>query len=372
MLELRLPAPDFTEAQALRIRRIAGQIEKVRRSMGSRIANQALFDKVGFILENRDESYFQEALDYHLGLLYARANEPERAAKHLERSHTLAGSGGNKIFSDHQLESSEIRRRQEQGLARSIPSVVIASMPRSGSASLTQTLASFLDLPVARASTGDFPNYVLVPRWLNVASAGGIVLHDHFSASEFNLKVLRDAGIKHLFVHVRDPRAAAYSVCKLGQQVWGPERAGALEDMLVRIYEHAYIPWLMRWIEIADNKENEICVQWSFYGNRARDISKAARDIVKSLAMMHPPLLPYLDKRIKMVTANLGDANNEAWRDATPPRCQDRLWEATPGVVRDLLAMKPDRKPTRQRVTRMAPPLLAGRQCDVPISQAAD
>ena len=159
MLELRYPpAHRIDEQHFTAVRKIIAEVlEAQAQRLGYRAGNQVIIDKIG--LDARfvqREGYWREALDYHLGLLYARIGEPEKAADHFERSDTHPFHGGDQVFDDHQRESLELRRRQERARQRGMPSLMIAAMPRSASASLTQTLATMFDAPLMRISCGRF------------------------------------------------------------------------------------------------------------------------------------------------------------------------------------------------------------------------
>jgi hypothetical protein len=200
MLELHFPPlHQMNDPYLDGVQRVIAEVLGIRRAKGNRAGNQAIINKIGvdarFV---RDEGYWAEALDYHLGLLYGHVGDPQAAALHFERSQTHPASGGDQIFSDHQRDSLGLRRRQETAMERGIPSFVVASMPRSGSASLTQTLANLLAAPIMRVSCGHFPYFYLVPGWLNSFSRGGAVLHDHFAALPFNLMTLREGGVRGL------------------------------------------------------------------------------------------------------------------------------------------------------------------------------
>ncbi len=333
LLALRFPG-DGAQLQEL-----ATGILEIRDRQGHRAANQALMDATGVIISNLDEDYCRQALDYHLGLVFANAKNAERAAYHFERSKTLVGMGGNRIYSEHVVESLEIRRRQQIGIGRLLPPVVIASMPRSGSASLTQTLAARLDLPVVRASCGDYPNYSLVPRWLNAAASGGTVFHDHFCASDFNLRALANAGIRDVFIRVRDPRAAAYSNYRHGLSLLGPSGA-SVDEGVTAVYHNAYIPWLTDWIAAAQDGSHDLRIRWSHFRPGAAAVSEAARDVLTCLAADHPAVVPHLEGDIPVVEANFVDGDDDKWRQAISPSCQTLLWEMTPEPVRELFELK--------------------------------
>ena len=80
MLELRYPPAHRIDEQHLAaVRQIIAEVLQAQRQRGNRAGNQAIIDKIG--LDARlvqGEGYWGEALDYHLGLLYAHIGEPEK------------------------------------------------------------------------------------------------------------------------------------------------------------------------------------------------------------------------------------------------------------------------------------------------------
>lgn len=247
MFALRLNPPGSAEDQRLaRVRQTIEAACQVQSQQSNRAANQLIIDTIGVLVRvEKDESYCEEALAYHLGLLYAHIGDWQLAAQYFERSGTHPGGGGNLLFSDHQYESQALRHQQEAAKKRGIPSVVIASMPRSGSASLVQTIAATLGIPTMRASCGQFPQFQLVPRWFHAASSGGAAFHDHFHASAENLELIRGGGITKLFVRVRDPRAAACSNTLLDWRTYG-DGAGQIgfAERVLNVCKRRLIPWL--------------------------------------------------------------------------------------------------------------------------------
>src|SRR3984957_4657182 len=79
MLELRYPPTHRIDEQHLAaVRQIIAEGLAAKAQHGNRAGNQAIIDKIG--LEARlvqGEGYWGEALDYHLGLLYAHIGQPE-------------------------------------------------------------------------------------------------------------------------------------------------------------------------------------------------------------------------------------------------------------------------------------------------------
>jgi hypothetical protein len=341
MLELRFPPPHLTDDRyRADVRQIIAEVLETQRQRGSRAGNQSIIDKIG--LEARfvqGDGYWGEALDYHLGLLHAHIGEPEKAAYHFDRSGTRPSDGGDQVFSDHQRASLELRRLQDLAKQRGIPSLLIASMPRSASASLTQTLAAMLDAPLMRVSCGQIPSYYLVPRWLNCFSPGGAVLHDHFGAVPFNLKTLREYGCRKVFVRVRDPRPAAASMANLINRRFGAPDHVDYESQAIGLCEQYFIPWIVDWLAAAGDAGTGLKIHWLAQPSNA--IAEMTRDILTVLAPEYPALEQYLGTDVAEVRANYVTGDQEAWRKGISKSGQERLWQAVPPDVKEFLALCP-------------------------------
>jgi hypothetical protein len=340
MLELRYPpAHRLDDQHFAAMRKIIAEVLEAQRRLGYRAGNQLIIDKIGldaqFFL---DEGYWREALDYHLGLLYAHVGEPEKAAYHFDRSDTHPSTGGHQVFSDHQRESLELRRRQLRASERGIPSLAIAAMPRSASASLTQTLATMLDAPLMRVSCGSFPKFYLVPRWLNSFSPGGAVLHDHFGATSFNLKTLREGRVPEVFVRIRDPRPAAASAVNLSNQIYGVPDDIDRESQVIQFCERSFIPWVADWISAADTATG-LKIHWLAQPSNA--IPDMVRQVLTALLPEHPVLEQYLSADVAEVRANFVTGDKDAWRNGVSKAGQERLWHAIPQTVKDFLGLQP-------------------------------
>lgn len=340
MFELNFP-PEHTidEHHIAAVRKTISDILMSAQRAGNRAANQVFID--GIRLRPRveqNEDYWAEALDYHLGLLYSHVGEPEKAAYHFERSRTYPASGGNHLFTDHWRESIELSRRQAMAKERGIPSVVIASMPRSASASLTQTLASILDAPLMRVSCGRFPDFNIVPRWLNCFSPGGAVLHDHFGATAFNLKTLREGNVRRVFVRARDPRSAAASSLSLSNLRHAELDDGDFECQMIKLCEEQFIPWTSNWLAVTADPSSDLNVHWLLQPSSA--IDEMVREILTILLPENPAVEPYLANNFAAVRANYVTGDKDNWRKRISQSGQDRLWSAIPQNVRDCLGLQ--------------------------------
>jgi hypothetical protein len=341
MLELRYPPTHrIDEAHLAAVRKTIADVLEIQRQRGNRAGNQAIIDRIGLDARLvRDEGYWGEALDYHLGLLYAHIGDPKKAAEHFERSHTHPGQGGNQAFDGHQRESLELRRRQDLARQRGMPSLVIAAMPRSASASLTQTLATMFDAPLMRISCGRFPNFYLVPRWLNSFSPGGAVLHDLFGATPFNLKTLREGSVRRVFVRVRDPRAAAASAVILSNRKYGEPDDIDHESQVIGLCEAAFIPWVADWIAADADAGTGFKIHWLAQPSGA--VAEMVREGLSALVAEYPALDQFLRANVAEVRANFVTGDEAAWRQRISKSGQERLWNAIPQTVKDFLALKP-------------------------------
>jgi hypothetical protein len=227
-----------------------------------------------------------------------------------------------------------LRAHQQLAAKRGIPSIIIAAMPRSASASLTQTIARFLDMPSMRVSCGRFPDFHIVPRWLNAFTPGGAILHDHFGAGPYNLEVLRDGNVREVFVRVRDPRPAACSHVRLSDMQYATVGKEGYEERVILQYEETFIPWLMQWIAAA---EADAGLQVCWLRQPCTAVVEAAREVLSHLARRNPALESYAEAVIPELKANIVVGNDHAWRDVISAAGQSRLWAATPDNVRRLL-----------------------------------
>jgi hypothetical protein len=332
MLELHFPPPHRAEEHMASVRRIIAEILDVQQLRGNRAANQAVIEKIGLdVMQEKDEGYCREAIDYHLGILYAYVRDPEKAAYHFDRSGTNPSSGGYRPFSDHQCDSLDLLRRQNLARERGIPSLLITAMSRSGSASLVQTLATALDVPIMRISS----HRHIVPRWLNCFSPGGAILHDHFGALPYNLKTLHENGVRQIFVRARDPRPAAASAIGLSDRKFGKPDDIDYENQVIRLCEQAFTPWIAGWIAATSSLE----IHWLTEPSSA--ILQMARVVLGALAPGYPVLEQYLNTDVAEVRANFVTGDQDAWRKHISAGGQERLWRAIPQDVKDLLALQP-------------------------------
>jgi hypothetical protein len=300
----------------------------------NRAAVEFLVAAIGVRVTNtRNESYFADTLNYLQAHVFAHHNMPQQAAEAMAASHVLPGSGGDALFDEAVAESLALARAQDEAIARGAPAVVIASMPRSASAALTHTLAEIMGAPLFRVSIGSFPNYWLVPAWLRRFLRGGGILHDHFGASEFNLGVLRDCGVRRVDLLARDPRAAAASYAAFVKNVLGKISDHEIESH----YSKRYIPWLQDWLSA--EKRSDIAVRWI----RSVDVVGGPDRLSRVLSSILGEIEPYaaLIGGVELADANLVKGDPEGWRALVSLEAQERMWRLLPSEIVDRLELHP-------------------------------
>jgi Sulfotransferase domain len=93
-----------------------------------------------------------------------------------------------------------------------LPSILINTMPKSGSIYLSRMVASSLgiEFSLKPLAHGFFATYFMIPDALERFSGGDVLRQEHFDASPINL-TLCGRNIDRLVLHVRDPRQAMLS-----------------------------------------------------------------------------------------------------------------------------------------------------------------
>jgi hypothetical protein len=225
--------------------------------------------------------------------------------------------------------SLEIHERQQRAFERGMPAIILSSMPRSASAFLSQTVAKLLDIPIMRVSIGAFPDYGIIPRWLNCFTPGGGVLHDHFGASDYNLRVLRECGVREVFVLVRDPRPAALS---FAEHVGGYSEE-QLGHTVHRLVATRFVPWLRAWAIAEDTQKDWLRIHWIFSSAARADVGRTILSILDRLKPLYPAVARAAESVVPMVRANMMYGDDNRWRSVVPHHFHSLLWNELDDVL---------------------------------------
>ena len=341
LLQLR-PMRHVADVSSLEARQdLLAATKALQQEKGSRQALDYLLRKLETELSNqRNEEYFAEALNFHLGLLASRAGRPEVMSEHLRLSHTMPAPELDLLFSDHVALSIVARQHQQHAIARGLPAILFACMPRSGSATLTHSLAQLLDVPVFQLSLGRSPDRFLVPSWLDMFLEGGALTQDHFNLNDFNRGVLGNRGKRDIFVTIRDPRAAARSNVYFEDH--GAPDPSLVEGEILRQCLDRFIPWLQSWIDVANDPASPFRVHMIRFGDVVRDLPESLRSILRILQDGCPAIGPYAEAgHVDEVRIHFKRGDDEAWRSEVGEGTRARLWEGCTPEIRDLLRLRP-------------------------------
>ncbi|MEM9753187.1 MAG: sulfotransferase domain-containing protein [Planctomycetota bacterium] len=170
------------------------------------------------------------------------------------------------------------------------PSVVLITLPKSGSMFIRNTLQRDLDLEYAEFSGGYFP-HDLINEWLTQHfSRGSYVFQSHIDADPLNIYQLARY-TPRVVVHVRDPRQATLSWTHHIDKVHAdPNLRGRLavahpdlpgdyfdrpfEDRLQWQLEHhlpACVAWVRGWCEQADRPDSPLQIMFTTFANIKAD-----------------------------------------------------------------------------------------------------
>ena len=162
----------------------------------SALAIEILSDRIG-IVRSRD----------HLVELYARiltyANKGYDARSYISQ---FFESYDGDLWS-----SPGFSERQKVAIEREIPSVLIATLPKSGTDFILRTLVSGLDTPHCGLNPVGMSSD-LIPSRVHKFALGGAVATCHLRPSPKQIELLEAAGVRKLILHIRDPRQAALSM----------------------------------------------------------------------------------------------------------------------------------------------------------------
>jgi hypothetical protein len=318
------------------------EAKRIQNDNSNIAALRFLFDQIGTeLLLDRDESYFAEALEFHLGLLEAYCGRPEAMAEHIQRSHSMPGPDDDRLYSDHAVISAITRQHQLHAIANGIPSILMACMPRSASATLTHSLANMLDAPVFHIAIGRFPNYFIAPSWLDMFLEGGAVTQDHFMPNDFNAGVLKSRAPRDIFVTVRDPRAAARSwVHWLGR--WGNTSSASIEEQIESECKENFVPWLQCWIDRSRDRGWPHRIHLIKFSDITGNLKETVHHIARIAQSDVPATGSNLDRaQFEEVKIHFKEGDDAAWRSEVSEATAKRLWEACSPEIRALLRLNP-------------------------------
>jgi len=171
----------------------------------------------------------------------------------------------------------------------SLPSILVVTIPKSGTVFTNQMLSRGLSLEPASVSFGYFPHYLIdIPKLLSFIP-GGKVASAHFDASPVNLQSLT-AFVQKWVLHIRDPRSVALSWVHHMNRLYGQRDNGKFHHLFVYpappepyfswsfcqqvdwTIEHflpSVVAWTRLWLTVYDSRQYELLL--TSFSELARD-----------------------------------------------------------------------------------------------------
>lgn len=251
-------------------------------------------------------------------------------------------------------------RRSARGLFRAglrsrhkpeLPSILVVSIPKSGTVFTNLMLSRGLALEPVSISFGYFPHYLVEIPKLPSFVAGGSVASAHFEPSPVNLQSLTYF-IKKWVVHVRDPRSVVLSWVHHMNRIYGERSGGKHEHLFVypappeAYYEWPFsrqidwniehflpsvVAWTRSWLATHDSRRYDILL--TSFSELARDELGYIHKILDFYAIPRSLFYrPHIDKTVHGSHFRAG--LEDEWHAAFSP---DQIAKATAMIGQDLL-----------------------------------
>jgi hypothetical protein len=299
-------------------------------------ALRELHSRVGLraVVPLREEAFFQRnALFAYAHLLGYQGRRSEALDAMDASGVTWACAVSDLPLHVHDLAARACLDEQNDAMRRNVPSILIVSLPRSASAFLSDVLRRLLGMAELRTSFCDPPFTVVFLPWLKAFLRGGAITHEHYAATRENLESLMQAGVKRIFVQVRDPRAAAYSLHTMVKAFDVNPRQPDL-DFVTTVRTNA--DWIEGWLRCREKTNVEI--EFLDYSSVVGDTKAVVERILTAygLAERANRIGPFLER----TPPNFARGDNDAWREQCSRDAIEQCWRAIPAAVADLLNLR--------------------------------
>lgn len=244
-----------------------------------------------------------------------------------------------------------LRRLYAAATRPDLPSILVVTIPKSGTVFTNQMLSRGLSLEPASVSFGYFPHYLVDIRELLSFVKGGRVASAHFDPSPVNVQSLT-AFVTKWVVHIRDPRSVLLSFVHHQNRLYSERANGKYHHLYVYpAPPEAYFDWPLH-SQIDWNLDNFLpkAVTWTrswlaLYDSRQYDLllttySELARDelgyINKILDFYAIPRERFRRPKIKrtLIDTHFRAGREDEWLSAFT---SDQILRATAIIGQDLL-----------------------------------
>lgn len=214
------------------------------------------------------------------------------------------------------------------------PSIVIASMPKSGTVYVNRLLSKGLNYWSYDIGYSHFPQATADFRRLRVVAQGGWVSSQHFEADVLSINRL-DKYIKRWVVHVRDPRSVlvswAHHLDYYGRRDpddvddwFYPQPVSSYLDLditakidwCIENFLPVVMAWLKNWLLVIDSNKYQILL------TTYDQLVASEEDFVKSILKFHG--IPSAEFVMPIIGKNMGESHfrsgrSDEWREVMSP-----------------------------------------------------
>lgn len=216
------------------------------------------------------------------------------------------------------------------------PSIIVATLPKSGTKYIGSTLSKTLGYNKTRSLyRGTFPTNIILPEMASEFAQGGMAFTGHIRADRDNMDMLRAHGLNKIVLHVRDPRACLYSwshffLTKKGLLAKVDEEFAALPfeqqvDHHIDSFFIDAVQWLRLWAEFLSHTQ-KMQVLVTSHDQLVSD----EQSFFKSIFDFYDAKCDELVSAPKDNRTNFRSGDSQEWRKKLTKKQRDRMMAIIP------------------------------------------
>ncbi len=239
---------------------------------------------------------------------------------------------------------------------RGVPGIVVASLPKSGTRFIANTLCVGLSAPQTFVIPRFF-NTNIIARKLKQVMTGGLIAVDHLRPTARTIAALREAGVRRLVVNIRDPRQAALSLLQFlidkaaeipsmtqTERDWIRESgttagAGFLNQYRMQVETQA--AWIADWVEL-QRSLIDVAIDFTTFEAMRADTGAFMDALLDRLGV---PSARFDSSVRDLPLAGLAEhfrrGETEEWRRIVPADQHQALFHALPADLTDRFGWRP-------------------------------
>lgn len=239
-------------------------------------------------------------------------------------------------------------QRQQSAKLKNMPSILINTMPKSGTIYIRGRLSEGLNMPFCQLTLAPIYNHP-IPSWLNSFISGGAIATEHFALDKKTKILFENAGLRNIIIHVRDPREAALSLYHFhNKQSLYSGPIGTVAGDIYRGFTDFqgnykdsckyFIPWTMdwikNWIECANDSNNNFNIKFFTYDQFIESEEKYFKDLMNFFDIDYS-LFNKKESISEKHNAHFRKGQRAEWREVASLDTQKYIWSLMDGDVCD-------------------------------------